>query len=295
MNPTRRFVARQVLLVAAGCATAALAVPAAASAAQHLVASPSLSGRLGASGLLAVDATVTDPLGGIPSPLAQLNIDIPPGLRYQFASTPTCPIATVTAANGSVPPDCPAGSRIGAGTAAVQAALGTTMLNETAQLDIYLTRRAPVQYEVWASGTSPIAETLAFPGTFTRIGGRFAEQISVQVPPIPTVPGGPDASVVGLRFTIGGTHAVRRTRIERRGRRRVRRVVEQTVGLFDLPKTCPGRVLPYAATASFRDGTTASVTGQVSCPATATRSSHATHRQRSRRHARPSRHRSRNH
>lgn len=239
-------------------ALAVLAAPAAALAAENVTAAPSLAGKAGGGGTLTIKAGVTDSLGGVPSPLTQLIIDIPKGVTYNFATTPTCPLATITAAVGSSPPVCPAGSQIGAGTATVQAVLGADLINETAQMHIYLTQRSPVTYEVWANGSTPIEETLSFPGTFTPTSAPFAMKIAVNVPPIPTVPGGPDASVTGLNFNIGGNH----TATVKKGKKKVKK----SVPLFVLPKKCPGGKLPYAASATFLDGSTVPVSGQVACP-----------------------------
>ena len=245
---------------------AACAAPATALAAEQLSASPKLAGKLGGPGLLTVNATATNTLGGIPEPLNQLVIDIPPGITYNFASTPVCPLAVVQAATGSAPPVCPTGSQIGKGSAQIAADLGASMLSEGTTLDIYLVSRSPVVGEVWGNGTSPIEDTLVFPGTFTAATAPFAERITVNVPPIPTVPGGPNASVVNLAFTLGETHTVTTTRTVRHGRKTVKQKVKTTVGLFDLPKKCPGGSLSYAANATFADGSNPAITGKVACP-----------------------------
>jgi len=252
------FVRRIACCLGSVAALAVLAAPAAAMAAENVTAAPSLSGKAGGGGILNIKAGVTDSLGGIPSPLTQLVIDIPKGVTYNFATTPTCPTATVTAAVGSTPPACPTGSQIGSGMATVQAVLGTDTIVENAQMHIYLTQRSPVAYEVWANGSTPIEETLSFAGSFTPASAPYAMKISVNVPPIPTVPGGPDASVTALNFNVGGNH----TATVKKGKKKVK----QSVPLFVLPKKCPGGKLPYAANATFLDGSNVPVSGQVACP-----------------------------
>lgn len=258
-------VRRAATWVGAISVVAAFAAPASALGATQITAKPLLGGKLGGAGTLTVNAQATDSLGGIPSPLTQLVIDIPPGPTYNFATTPLCSVAVVKAATGSTPPSCPAGSKIGSGSAEVEAALGTTTLQEPATLDIYLTSRSPVVAEVWANGTTPVEETLAFPGTFTPTAAPFAEKITVNVPPI-QIPGAPDASVVSLDFTLGGTHTVTTTKTVKRGKRNVKVKVKTTVGLFNLPKSCPGGSLSYAANATFEDGSNPGLTGKVACP-----------------------------
>ncbi len=244
---------------------AAFAVPASATAAEVLTASPSLAGKLGGPGVLTVRGAVSSSLGGIPSPLTQLVIDVPPGFTYNFSTLPLCPLATITAATGSIAPVCPSGSEIGAGSATVMAALGATTLTESTTIDIYAIDRSPFKAEVWGNGTSPVAETLTFPGTFGPTSAPFAEQIGVDIPPIPTVPGGPDASVTSLDFTLGGMHTATAAKTVKRGRKSVKETVKTSVGLFDLPKTCTGSI-PYAVSTSFADGSTVPYKGTLPCP-----------------------------
>ena len=260
----REAVRHAALWLSSAAVLAAVAPVSTALAAEQITATPTLGGRLGGPGTLAISAGVTNTLGGIPSPLTQLSIALPPGATYNFATAPVCPLATILKAVGS-PPVCPAGSRIGSGTASVEAALGTSTLDETAAMDIYLTSERPVRYEVWANGSMPIEETLTFPGALTPAAAPYGEQISVSVPPIPTVPGGSDASVVSLAFTVSEAHTVTTTRTVRRGGRTVRQTVKTTVALFDLPKKCSAP-LPYDANANFEDGTTVTVSGGIACP-----------------------------
>ncbi len=237
---------------------------ASALAAPLITVSPTLTGRLGGPGVLTVRAT--DSLPGIPPPLTQILIDVPPGFTYNFSTLPVCPVATITAANGSVAPVCPAGSQIGSGSAIVQAALGSTTLMENTVIKIYAIQRSPFKAEVWGNGTTPVAETLTFPGTFTPIGAPYAEQIGVNIPPIPTVPGGPDGSVTSLSFTLGGMHTATATKTVKHGNKTVKRTVKTSVGLFDLPTKCTGSI-PWGASTSFADGSSVPLTGKLPCPA----------------------------
>lgn len=134
---TRTRPERQLrMLAVAAAATALLLLPGSALAAEMLTATPTVTGKLGAGGTLTVSATVTDSLGGVPSPLDQLTIDVPPGVTYNWSSTPVCPLSVVQAASGSVPPTtCPTGSKIGTGSATIQAVLGTSLLVEPAVID----------------------------------------------------------------------------------------------------------------------------------------------------------------
>lgn len=248
----------------ASVALGAGVAPAAAQSAEQVTASPAVTGHLGGPGRFSISVEITSALGGVPAPLSQLLIDLPPGPIYNFASLPTCSRATIAAATHAAPA-CPDGSQFGAGTATVQATFGSSLLTETATMDLYLTQRSPPAFEVWANATTPVAETLAFPGTFTSAAAPYGEQVSVSIPPISTVPGGPDGSVVALSFAAGGARAVSTTTTIRRAKRTITRRRRTVVSLFTLPRGCP-RALPYAVTATLADGTAPSATGTLTCP-----------------------------
>ncbi len=255
---------RRIAACWAAVAAVAAGLPASALAAEQITSSPTLGGRLGGPGSLSLDMTVTNSLGGIPSPLTDLVVDLPPGAIYNFATSPVCPLSLIEAATG-VAPACPSGSRIGQGAVEVEAALGSSPLDENAVIDIYLISRNPIRYEGWANGTSPVEETLDFSGTLTPAAAPYAQKVDVSIPPIPTVPGAPNGSIVSLQFTVGGTHTVTTTKTVKRGGRSVRETVKTSVGLFDLPRKCPAS-LPDATSASFADGSTVAVSGALACP-----------------------------
>jgi hypothetical protein len=247
-------------------ATGALALPATALAATQLSITPKLSGTLGGNGAIAFNLTNTNTLGGVPEPLsAPFVAQLPAGITYNVGSFATCPMATILAANGSVPPACPAGSQVGSGTAALTAQLGATTLNETAAVRVYLTRKSPVTVQFWGNGTTPIAETLTFAGTLTKAAAPYGEKLSVQVPAIPTVSGGPDASVVSFDTTFNATRRVTRTVTVKKGRKTTRRKVTTAVSEFTLPKKCTGS-LHWAGAATYADGTSSSTTAATACP-----------------------------
>lgn len=193
-----------------------------------------------------------------------MRFDVPAGATYHFASTPVCPLSVIEAA-ATTAPACPSGSRIGYGTTGVQAPIATQTLTENATLDLYLTSHNPVRYEVWSRATTPIQQTLMFGGAFVPTSPPYGGAITVSIPPIPTVPGAADASIVSLDLTIGGLHRVTTTAAVRRGRRSAKRMVTTMDGLFDLPKRCPG-ALPYSASTTYADGTTAAANGHYACP-----------------------------
>ncbi len=257
---------RSSIGLAAIALTAALVAPASALAATQLSITPKLSGTLGGSGAITFDLTNTNTAGGLPEPLtAPFVAQLPAGITYNVGSFATCPLSTIMAATGSVPPACPAGSQVGYGTATLGAQLGTTLLNETAAVRVYLTVKSPVTVEFWGNGTTPIAETLMFAGTLARSSAPYGEKLEVQVPAIPTVPGGPNASTISFNTVFSATRKTTKTVTVRHGRKTVKRKVSTLIGEFTLPKKCSGG-LRWAGAATYADGTSSSMTATTACP-----------------------------
>jgi len=258
-------VVKRLTRSAAVAAVVLCAGPAAARAANQLTLAPQLSGTLGGNGRLSIVMTNTNTTGGLPSPLdGPFFAELPAGLTYNVDDFPTCSAAVIEAAVGT-PPSCPAGSEIGSGTAHIGAELGGTSLNEPAVLDAFLTGRNPDSVAFWGNGTSPVAETLAFMGSLTPTSPPYGDRLSISIPLIPTVAGGPYASLLNVQLTFAATAKVTTTRSVRAGSRTVKRKVTKTISEFSLPKKCTGR-LHWAAGATYQDGTSASVTTTTACP-----------------------------
>jgi hypothetical protein len=230
-------------------AVAALATPASALAAQTLVIKPTVQGKLGGPAKIGLGFTITAD-SGIPSPLAGPFIEsIPKGITFSAAGFKTCPMAVIQAATGSAPPNCPASSKMGAGTSVTQALIGSSPLVENGTIYAYLTKASPISIGFWGNGTTPIETTVTFNGVLSAASGLFGNKLSTLTPVIPTVPGGPDASTTQFQFLFGGSAKVK----------------GKTVTGITLPKKCTG-VMHWAATSSYQDGTSNSTTATTPCP-----------------------------
>lgn len=250
---------------AAAAAAALLALPATALAGQTITMTPQLSGTLGGNGSLSIQMTNASTTGGLPSPLdGPFYADLPAGLTYNVADFPTCSPALIEAAVGTAPA-CPAGSEIGSGVARIGADLGGTALNEPAVLDAFLTARSPASVAFWGNGTSPVAETLVFMGSLTATAPPFGDKLAINIPLIPTVAGGPDASLLSVQLTFAATAKVTTSETVHQGSKKVKKRVTKTISEFSLPKKCSGR-LHWAAGATYQDGTSASTATTTACP-----------------------------
>ncbi len=229
-------------------AVIALQVPAGASADEQLSLAPQVSGSPGGPGTIAITLSDSSTTGGLPAPITgAFAAYLPHGPTYDFTAFPTCSVTIIQAAIGSAP-NCPAHSLLATGSAAVGASIGGTPFNETAAVSVYLVQKSPLTVEFWGNGTQPVAETLQFPGTATAAATPYAYKLSLNVPIIATVPGGPDGSVLSVSLKLAQSMKVGR----------------KTVSLITLPKRCSGS-FHWGAQASFQDGTTAMTSTATAC------------------------------
>jgi len=272
--------------VSRGAITGVAAVVLALATATSAGATPAVSAtasfqpdRLGSPTSLVYSFAVSDPSGLLPTPLARVAAMLPAGSIIDTTGLATCPSLIALAARG--PSACPTQSFAGFGSAQAGAVLGPDTINETATMTIFLGPSTPghTVLDFYAEGTTPVLEELAFTGTEAPASPPFGLQFVVNIPTIPTVPGGPDASILSLTSTIGAPNAayyvtkrVRTTVTERvNGRTRkvartVRRRVLQRVRGLVVPKRCPAGGFPFALAFTFADGSTATAPVTIPCP-----------------------------
>jgi hypothetical protein len=89
--------------------------------------------------------------------------------------------------------------------------------------------------------------------------GVFGSQLSASVPPIPSVPNGPDVSVVSVKATIGPEHLTYYKHVHGR------RVSFHPQGV-DVPEHCPRGGFPFAAEFTFQDGSHTTASTKIACP-----------------------------
>jgi hypothetical protein len=109
-------------------------------------------------------------------------------------------------------------------------------------------------FEIFAQGYTPLDEHLVFGGSVLSDSPPYGEQLVMSIPPVPTLPLEPDASIVRFSLTVGA-----------------RRGVGTGAGRHDhnavlVPKRCPPGGFPFAATFTYADGATSDATVRVPCP-----------------------------
>jgi hypothetical protein len=152
------------------------------------------------------------------------------------------------------PAACPANSRMGSGSALVEIPIGPQVVRETARVALVAGPAQEDFLQLLASvtGETPVATRIVL--STKLLPGR----LQIAVPPIPSLPEAPYASVVQLRATIGG----QLTYYERRG---AKTIAYKPRGI-GLPRSCPRGGFPFAARFSFFGGEHAAARAVVACP-----------------------------
>ncbi len=269
-------------LTGATMAAAAVGLTVAASAAASPVATATASfvpDKLGSPTALVFSFQLGDTTGALPQPITQVVTMLPAGASIDTTGLGVCPSLSALAQLGSSA--CPTTSFAGFGTAQAAAVLGTTTLNETAPMTIYLGPSTPghTVLDFYADGTTPVSEQLAFAGTQEPASPPYGFEFVVNIPPIATVPGGPDASIVSLKSTIGAPNAAyyvtKKVRVvttlrvggtTRKVARTVTRRVLQHIRGLTVPASCPSGGFPFEMRFTYADGTTSTVPAPIACP-----------------------------
>lgn len=241
-----------------------LASPTAAQAAQEVRLSASFSpNRPGVSTTVTFGFAVTSSTGQVPSPLKGLDMHLPAGigLARNTLGTAVCEPVYLFAHG---PTGCPRNSRVGYGTVLAEVPYGPLAVSEKATLDAYrgASEGAHVTILFFAEGWTPVFADLVFPGQLLEDSAPFGGQIDTQVPLVPSLPGGPNVSVVRFQSTFGPKNLI------------YEREVEGELVYFrprgvTVPATCPAGGYPFAGDFSFEDGSEVTVHTSVPCAANA--------------------------
>jgi hypothetical protein len=213
--------------------------------------------RLGAPTNLSAQTTVTSD-DGPPSPVSSVLAYVPAGLKVHVQDVDTCEQAKLETDG---PSGCPTDSRIGFGGGVGVVQFAKEFVKERYTLDLFL---APKQdghlvLLIYASAVSPVPVQLVLVGREVAAPNPYGFGISVQVPPIPTLPGAANASMESNYVSIGSPNVEYYETVH--GKPRLVHVKGLTA-----PKTCSGSGFPFAITISFADGTTSTASYTSPCP-----------------------------
>jgi hypothetical protein len=230
-----------------GIAVLGWAASASATAQAATVASihPSLQpDRLGASTALTLAlrySAVEEGREGVPAPVRTIVTQLPAGLRIDLRGVQGCS-ATRLRQDGAA--GCPSGSLLGRGHAALEVHAGSQTLPEQAAEWAFRgpNRGSSPTLEILGQGYTPLYERTVSTGVLSGDHAPYGSELTVSIPPIPTLVYEPDASLTSMSLTISRN------------------------GTIAVPGSCPAGGFAFAAASTFADGSTATATASVPCP-----------------------------
>ena len=199
----------------------------------------------------------------VPSPLLGVDLHLPGGigLARNTLGTAICePIYLY--AHG--PRGCPPNSQVGYGTALAEVPYGPRTVQEQASVHAY---RGAAEGEhltilFFAEGSTPVFADLVFPGQLLEDSMPFSGRINTRVPLVPSLPGGPNVSVVQFQSTFGPKGLL----YEREVNGELEHFRPRGV---TTPTRCPRGGYPFAGDFSFEDGSHVTVHTTVPCATSA--------------------------
>jgi len=202
--------------------------------------------RAGAGTALTLAIGYSNQQGGVPEPVTHIVVHLPAGLGINLRGVGTCSRSRLEKQMGR---GCPASARAGSGSARLGAHLGAINLNENASLTAW---RGPnkggrATLQLLGVGLSPLEEHVVVSGVLEPDHAPYGQQLVLSIPPIPTLTGEPNASVLHSSVRIGAAHG-------RLGR------------LIRVPRSCPTRGFPFGADFNYAGGGSGSTTATIPCP-----------------------------
>jgi hypothetical protein len=243
--------------------TGAAAAPAPEQATLHALFTPD---RLEASTTIAFGFHLQTATGLAPPPLTSVVLHMPAGMDYTHTTLglSTCQAATLQADGVK---GCPPNSRLGSGGAFVEVPFGTGSGHELPEIQAVSgppSSDGNMVVLFYANGQFPVSAQLVFSGEVLSDTGVFGSELATTVPLIPSVPNGPDVSIVNVNATIGPSGLTYYHHVHGRLK------PFHPVGI-GVPERCPRGGFPFGASFVFQDGSTASAATTVPCPPRARR------------------------
>ncbi len=238
-------------------------VPATASAVTEVAAlNASFSpNKLGAPTTLQFGFHLSTTEGVAPPPLSSISLSMPAGMNYT-QTTLGLAICQPELLKEKGLAGCPADSRLGSGSAIVEVPFGTGVGHELPEIQALMgppTAKSNIVVLFYANGITPVFAQLVFRGELLPASGLFSNSLVTVVPPISSVPGGADVSIISVESTIGPAH------LNYTKKEHGKTVHFHPIGI-SVPEHCPSGGFPFKAEFGFQDGSTTSTTTTVPCP-----------------------------
>jgi hypothetical protein len=263
---TIRALVAGAALLACGC----LPATAAAQASEKATLSTSFSpDRLGVSTTIGFSFKILTTEGLAPPPLTSIALHMPAGMNYTDTDLGLAVCQPEVLAKEGLK-GCPINSRLGAGSAFVEVPFGSGSGHELPEIQAVMgpSSNGNIVVLFYANGETPVSAQLVFRGEVEPASGIFGSQLKTIVPAIPSVPDGPNVSIVGVKATIGPQGLTYEKHVHGK-------LVHFHPTGIGVPERCPRGGFPFSASFTFEDGSSTSATSTVACPP---RSSHRAHK-----------------
>src|ERR1700722_20075934 len=159
---------------------------------------PTLSpDRLGAEGALQLAIDYSSSESAAPLPVRRWGLPFPAGLGVEI---PHLRSRSPPRLRARGPKACPVQSLLGHGHAIAEAQAGSQIVSEGIDLTLFVGPFHNLQptFEILGQGYTPFDETVVLTGTVRPDNPPYGEDLVLSIPPIPTLPLEPDASIVSM-------------------------------------------------------------------------------------------------
>jgi hypothetical protein len=239
-------------LLLAACTILLVGVPSArARVGTSAAITPSLSpNRLGAKGAFTLNIHFSEGESeGVPSPVRRSVLRLPLGLGIEIPHLRSCSIARLRARG---PSGCSKQSELGHGHALAEALAGSQLIAEDISLTLFLGPFHNLQptLEILGQGLTPFDERVVLTAGVIPDQAPYGEDLVLSIPPIPTVPLEPDASIVTMSLTVGASKPAHPAQ----------------ANTVVVPPSCPAGGFPFAADFTYANGSSDSTLAHAGCP-----------------------------
>jgi hypothetical protein len=253
---SRIALALAALLAAALGASASLAT-----AAEHVTLHASFSpDRLGASTTIGFGFEIENSTGQAPEPLRGVSLRLPPGIGYLYTTLglASCEPSALLA-HGLA--GCSPNSRLGSGSAFVEVPFGSSKGYEIPDIEAVMgpSHDGNIVVLFYADGREPVYAQIVFAGELIAGSAAFGGRLDAAVPLIPSVPEGPDVSIVRVHATIGPAHLTYYEQVHGR-------TISFHPRGVTVPARCPRGGFRFSASFAFQDDSSTVARTTVPCP-----------------------------
>jgi hypothetical protein len=202
--------------------------------------------------------TVFSSGGSVPTPVTNVLAYGPAGLTVNVNGAGTCAKALLEKDGAS---GCPVDSRIGFGGGVGLVEIAKELIKEPFTLDFFLAPKEDghLAFYIYVNAVSPVSIELVLTAKEVQGAKPYGLGVTIEIPPIATLPGAAYASAESAYFTFGSQHVAYFHTVN--GKRQLVHVK----GLI-LPKRCPTTGFPFKVTANFIDATHSTDTYAIPCP-----------------------------